>query len=189
MKGIILFILLTLCSTLFVGGSWSFFTDNEASTGDQIASGTLDLKTDDADGVSQTLYDTAITPGDGVGAGTIVLKNTGTTAGTSLDISVSYVESDGVPNTTDMTADQVAGAIEVSTLTYAGADLLSGVADANFNGFKDIYDLAAADLSGQGGIAASGSKNFSIAVTTDNNTSAVFANDGIDVTLTFSLVQ
>ena len=88
-----------------------------------------------------------------------------------------------------MTADQVAAAIEVATLTYAGTDLLSGVNDANFNGFKDIYDLASADLSGQGGIAASGSKNFVIGVTTDNDTSSVFASDGIDITFTFSLVQ
>lgn len=172
-----------------VGWSWSFFTDNEHSTTDQIVTGTLDLKTDDADGVSQTLYNTAITPGNSVGPGTIVLKNTGSAAGSSLDISVSYVESDGTPNTVNKTTDETAAAFEVAVMNYGGTDLLAGVSDINVNNYKDIQDVAGTDLSGQSGIAASATENFTIEITTDNGTSADFANDGIDITITFLLNQ
>jgi len=189
MRSIVVLILLTVFGMAFNSGTLAFFNDNEASTEDQMVSGTLDLKTDDADGVSQTLYNTAIIPGDSVGPGTIVLKNTGSTAGSSVDISFSYVNSDGTPNTVEMTANETAAILEVTTLSYDVTNLLTGVSDNNVNGYKDMQDVANADLSGQSGLNASATKNFSIEVTTDNETSTDFANDGITITMNFTLNQ
>jgi len=189
MRSIVVLILLTVLGVAFTGGTWAFFNDNEASTADQLVSGTLDLKTDDADGVSQTLYDTAMIPGDSVGPSTIVLKNAGSIAGTKLDISFSYVNSDGIPNSVEMTADETAAIFELTTLSYDGTNLLTSISDGNVNGYKDMQDVASADLSGQSGLNASATKNFTIEVTTDNGTSTDFANDGITITMNFTLNQ
>lgn len=188
-KSHIVLVLLALLSTASIAGTWALFNDDEASNADQMVSGTLDLKTDDADGVSQTLYNTAIVPGSSVGPSTIVLKNAGSIAGSSLDISFSYINSDGVPNTVEMTANETAAIFEVTTLSYDSADLLTGVSDDNFNGIKDIQDVTDADLSGQSGLTVSATKDFIIEVATDNTTSTDFANDGITITMNFTLNQ
>jgi len=39
-----------LVMRLVGGGTWAYFSDVEASTGNVFTAGTLDLKTDDADG-------------------------------------------------------------------------------------------------------------------------------------------
>jgi len=189
MKSIVALVFLVVLSAGFSAGTWAIFNDDEASTEDQMVSGTLDLKTDDTDGVSQTLYNTAIVPGSSVGPSTIVLKNAGSIAGSSLDISFSYVNSDGVPNTVEMTANETAAIYEVTSLSYDITDLLTGISDGNFNGYKDIQDVASANLSGQSGLAAGATKNFIIEVATDNGTSTDYANDGITVTMNFILNQ
>jgi len=189
MRNIIVLILLAVLGMTLIGSSWALFNDEEASTEDQMVSGTLDLKTDDADGVSQTLYNTAIVPGSSVGPSTIVLKNAGSIASSSLDISFSYINSDGVPNTVEMTANETAAIFEVITLSYNSTDLLAIVSDDNVNGYKDIQDVASANLSGQSGLAVSTSKDFTIEVMTDNSTSTDFANDGITITMNFILNQ
>jgi hypothetical protein len=189
MKSIIVLTLLTAIAMASTSGTRAFFNDNEVSIANQMSFSTLDLKTDDADGTSQTLYDTAIIPGNGVGPGTIILKNAGSTTGATLDISFSYVNNDGSPNSVEMTADETAAIFEVPTLSYDGTNLLTGVSDLNLNGYKDIQDVANADLSGQSGLIAGATKNFTIEVVTDNLTSPDFANDGITLTMNFKLNQ
>jgi hypothetical protein len=174
---------------LVSAGTWAFFNDNEASTTDHMASGTLDLKTDDADGVSQTLYNTAIDAGESIGPATIVLKNTGSVIGSSLDISFSYLESDDPANMIDMSENQTAAIMEVTTLSYNSTDLLAIVNDNNSNSYIDIQDITNADLSGQSGLAAGASKDFIIEITTDNTTWWGYYNDGITLTMNFSLNQ
>jgi hypothetical protein len=189
MKSIIVLSLLTVLAVAFTGSTLAFFNDNEVSIANQMTFGTLDLKTDDADGVSQTLYDTAISPGNSVGPSTIVLKNADSITGSSLDIFFSYVNSDGSPNPVEMTADETAAILEVTTLSYDGDNLLTNVSDNNFNGYKDIQDVAEADLSGQSGLIASATKDFTIEIATDSETSTDFANDGITITINFKLKQ
>jgi len=183
---------LTIAFVLFIGGAgvgtWAYFSDTETST-NQLTAGTLDLKTDDDDSVAQTLYATSMTPGDTVGPSTIVLKNNGSVDGSTLDIAFSYVESDGSPNTVNKSADDTAAVMEVTTLNYGGASLLGSVNDANSNSYKDVYDLANADLTGQSGLTASATKNFEIAVQLRSETSNDFQADGITVTMTFTLNQ
>lgn len=188
-KFIIVIILLSILAVAFVTGTWAFFTDDEGSNADQVVSGTLDLKTDDADGVSQTLYATDLKLGDTIGPGTIQLKNAGNVAGSTLDIAFSYVESDGSPNSVNMNADDTAGVMEVITLSYDGSSLLGGVNDANVNSYIDVYDLANTDLSGQSGLNASATKDFQITVQLRNDTHNDYQADGITVTMTFILNQ
>lgn len=170
-------------------GSFAHFGDTETSANNQLTAGTLDLKTDDVNGVSQTLYSANMTPDDTVGPSTIQLKNSGSMNGSALDIVFSYVENDGSPNTVNKSADDTAGMMEVTTLSYDGSSLLSSVSDANTNGYKDVYDLANADLTGQSGISASATKSFQIAVQLRTETGNDFQADGITITMTFTLNQ
>ena len=183
---------LTIAFMLLIGmggiGTWAYFQDTETSTGNVLAAGTLDLKTNDVDGVTQTLLATNMAPGDTVGPGTITLKNSGSVAGSSLDLAFSYVESDDITNPTNMSADATAAVIEVTTLTYAASSILP-VDGTNANGWIDIQDLKEANLTGQAGINGGLSEDFVITVQLRGDTSDDFQSDGINITMTFTLNQ
>jgi len=184
---------LTIALFLMIGmtsiGTWAFFSDVETSVNNVLAAGTLDLKTDDVDGVSQTLLATNMQPGYTLGPEYITLKNSGSLAGTTLDLSFSYIEDDLSANPLDKSADETAAVIEVTTLKYDSNSLLSSVSDNNSNGYPDIQDLKNADLSGQSGINGSASKVFEITVKARNDASGNFQADGIEITMTFTLNQ
>ena len=184
---------LTIVAMLLIGmtgiGTWAYFTDTESSTGNQMAAGTLDLKTDDADGVTQTLFATNMQPGDNVTSENITLKNNGSVAGATLDMVFSYVESDNSPNPVNMSANATAAVLEVTALNYGGSSLLSLVSDNNSNTYKDVEDLKNANLSGQSGINPAATKDFDIAVFLRTETGNNFQADGIDITITFTLNQ
>lgn len=168
-------------------GTWAFFSDVETSTGNELTAGSLDLKTDDVDGVTGTLTLANMKPGDSA-SGSITLKNTGSINGSTLDIEFSYVESDGSPNVVNMNADETAAVMEVTVLNYDGSSLLGSVSDGP-NGYKDIEDLKNTDLTGQSGIDVSEEKAFEITVQLVTSTGNDFQADGIDITMTFTLNQ
>jgi len=185
---------LTIAFMLLIGmtgiGTWAYFSDVETSTGNQMTAGTLDLKTNDVDGVSQTLLATNMAPGDTVGPETIILKNIGSVDGLTLDLAFSYINNDGSPNPVPMTADETAAMLEVTLLKYNTVSILGSVMDNNTNGYPDIQDLTTSVLSGQGRIDASTSKDFQIAVQLRGvETGNDFQADGIIVTMTFTLNQ
>ena len=188
---------LIVAMVLFTGmagiGTWAYFSDTESSTGNTITAGTLDLKTNDVDGVTATLPATNMGPGDSTGPQTITLKNNGSTASASLDMSFSYVNTDVGPNTIPMTADQTAFMLEVTTLDYGATDLAAIVDDSNGNGWLDLQDLLV-DFSNEmvgltPGLAAGASVVFGIEVVLRAGTSADYQDDGITVTMNFVLNQ
>lgn len=182
------------------GGTWAYFSDPETSTGNILSAGTLDLKTDDVDGVTATLLLQNMKEGDTTGAQTIVLKNAGSINAATLSIDAGYVESDtgAEPTDTDLdtnlTADQFAALLTVNTMTYNSIDLLTGngITDANTNGRIDMQDVAGATITNQAGINGGGAtKDFVINVTLydPGALSNDPQNDGIDITITFTLTQ
>lgn len=183
---------LTIVGLLAIGmvstGVLAYFTDTETSP-DSLNAGTLDLRTNNANGVTQTLYAAALKPNSTVGPSTITLKNTGTVVGATLDISFAYAESDGSPNTVNKSADSTAAVIEVTTLTYNGSSLLGSVIDGNGNGYKDLQDAKNASLIGQTGLGAGASKDFVVTAKMRDGISNDFQGDGITVTMTFVLNQ
>jgi len=184
---------LTIATVLMLSmvgiGVFAYFSDTEVSASNSLSAGTLDLKTNDADGVTQTLYGSNLQPGGAVGPSTIILKNAGSTPGATLGIVFAYVENDASPNTVNMTADATAAAMEVTILTYDGTNLLTSVSDSNANGYKDVQDLKNASLSSLSGINAGATKDFTIAVKMKSSTSSDFQSDGITVNMTFTLNQ
>jgi len=190
MKRIIgLTIAVLLSVSMLSTGVWSFWADTESSANNQLTAGTLDLKTNDADGVTLTLNATSLKPNGTAGPSTITLKNVGSLNAATLDIAFSYTESDGAPNVVNRTADDTAAIIEVTTLTYNGANLLTSVSDSNLNGWKDVQDLKNANLTGQSGINSNASKNFSITIKIRSGINNNFQADGVNITMTFTLQQ
>jgi predicted ribosomally synthesized peptide with SipW-like signal peptide len=111
-----LMIVLLLMAGMTGISTWALFTDAEASSGNILAAGTLDLKTDDQDGVTQTLIATNMRRGDVVGPEKITLKNSGSLTSSSVAISFSYIEDDSSPNPINMSADDTASLIIVTIL-------------------------------------------------------------------------
>lgn len=191
-----------MVATFVGGGTFAAFSDTESTTSNTFVAGSLDLKTDDADGVTAAISSTNMKPGENIGPVTIVLKNAGTVNGSSLDIDVSYSESDNETLDTDYdfefsavnnsayekTPDEFADELVVNTLTYGGVDLLTLVTDADADG-KDMKEVAAADLTGQSGLNASATKDFVIEVTLKSGVGNEFQADGINVTINFTLSQ
>lgn len=185
-----LMIVLLLMAGMTGISTWAFFTDVETSSGNVLAAGTLDLKTDDQDGVTQTLIATNMRRGDIVGPEVIILKNSGSLDSSTIDISFSYIEDDSSPNPIDMSADDTASLIIVTVLNYDETSILTSISDHNSNGFFDVYDLAtASSLTGLPGIASEATKNFEIAVQLSETVTGQYQADGIDITMTFSLKQ
>jgi len=184
---------LTIATVLMLSmvgiGVFAYFSDTEVSASNSLSAGTLDLKTNDADGVTQTLYGSNLQPGGAVGPATITLKNAGSTPGATLGIVFDYVENDSNPNAVDMTPDATAAVMEVTTLTYDGANLLTSVPDFNANGYKDVQDLKNASLTALSGISAGATKDFTIAIAARDGLSNDFQSDGVTVNMTFTLNQ
>ena len=88
-----------------------------------------------------------------------------------------------------MTADQTAAMLGVTKLNYDGSSILGSVSDSQPNGYIDIGDLYNADLSGQSGIADSANKVFEIEVKLRDSTGNDFQEDGITITMNFTLNQ
>lgn len=195
MKGILFsLIVIFLMATLIGGGIYAFFSDVEQSTDNSFTAGTLDLKTNGADGVTATITATCMKPGDRMpesGNASVNLTNVGNIDGSTLDINFTYVECDGQNPTefpANMTADDFADELLVVVLTYDGTDLLSGISDVDGDG-KDMKEVAGADLTGQAGINAGLSKDFGIAVQLNASVGNNYQADGIDMTITFTLNQ
>jgi predicted ribosomally synthesized peptide with SipW-like signal peptide len=198
LTGLSIVVLLLLGVT--ASATWAYFRDTEASGSNQFTTGRLDLKTNGADGVSVTLSNTSLKPNNSVTGTTITLSNSGNLNGATLDISFSYVNSDGSPNRYDMSPDQVASVLQVTTLTYDTANFISGVGapsgalvDTNSNGYIDVQDLTnatdVAKLTGLSGLTAGGSKAFNITVLLRDGIDNNYHGDGITITMTFTLNQ
>jgi spore coat-associated protein N len=176
-------------------GTFAFFNDTESSSGNIISAGTLDLRTNDANGLDSVLTVTDLAPGNSVGPATVELKNAGTIDAAHMDISVTYSENDGTePDdpglAANMSKEAFAAQLKVKTLTYGATDLLSKVTDINTNGFKDVQDVANSDLTGLAGLDSAAAANFVIEVTLDgNSTGNDFQGDGINITFNFDLQQ
>ena len=180
------------------GGTWAFFNDPETVTDNVFTAGTLDLKTDLADGVSGKFTASNAKPGDTLGTGTIALSNDGTLNASSLDIAISYVEDGSEPSEptdtdldTELDADGFAELVHVTALEYGGTDLLSGYTEnaTDSNAFIDLKELAYADLTGQAGLNTGESKDFDVTMVLHTSAGNDAMADGVDVTFTFTLNQ
>lgn len=188
-----------LIACLAVGGAWAYFADTESANDNQVTAGTLDLNTNDANGVTQNLISSNLKPGRTVVATTINLKNVGTRSASSLDISLSYNTDDSAdvsPNTTPMSTDQLAAVLEITNLKYDSRTILTSLSDnvvdgGNGNGYIDVQDMKneASRIAGRSGLNPGQIKPFDITVQMRTGSSNNFVGDGINITMTFVLNQ
>jgi len=175
---------------LALGGTWAFLTDNETAS-NQLYAGTLDLLTNNANGVTQTITGTNLKPGRIIGPNAIILKNSGNISGGTLDVSLSYNSdnsADVTPNTVNMTTNQLAQVLQVTLLNYDRDDLLTLINDADSSGWISVYEFAQDPITGLAGLTTS-EKDIEIAVQMRTGTSSDYCGDGINITLTFVLNQ
>jgi predicted ribosomally synthesized peptide with SipW-like signal peptide len=187
-------ILLALIIALAVvgGGTWAVLQDPESALNNKIAAGTLDLRTNNVNGVTATLTATSLKPNTNVGPQTIVLKNAGTVYGSTLNFSCSYTESDGAQNgTTNMSADDVAKILQVIIMDYNRLDLTSDnyTTDVDGNGYKDLYDVAHTTYPALLGLNYLDEKNFVVQLKMRDGIDNNFQGDGVNITMTFVLNQ
>jgi predicted ribosomally synthesized peptide with SipW-like signal peptide len=205
-----------LVATLAGAGLYAYFSDTETSSGNYFRAGTLDLQLKDPDedwrnGVSASIVFSNMLPGvyyggaaEVIGPAWIKLKNVGTVDAGGLDITVSYVESDGdvtAPDgtgTNDVDADTFAKALEVKELCYGpsysdffdiiGAGKIDDSKDGK-TGFYSLYDVVHSSPIYLGGITSGGEKIFWVAVRLDSAVVDNFQGEGVAVTFTFLLKQ
>lgn len=185
--------------SLAAAGTRAYLTDTENSQGNQVTAGTLDLWTNGANGTTQNIYATSLKPGRSVGPSTITLTNHGSHTGTSLAVSVAYAENDNALNPgLNMTADQVAQRLEVTTVEYDSADLRGLIVDGNGNGYKDLEDLKNSPFTltgSQGTLNPSASKDFVVTLKVRSFGAGAwditndYRGDGVTIIITFILNQ
>lgn len=169
-------------------GTVAYFSDSESSSGNTVQAGTLELG---FDGTNSFSFSAALAPTQST-IDRVTLVNDGSISG-SLDVDVSYSESDGASNDTDVTADQVAQNLNVLTLDYDDTSLLGG---QNLPSDPTLYELAHNDQ------AEPGTNNdlVNLADPTSNGTDFTveleladvgndFQSDGVAITFDFDLNQ
>lgn len=163
-----LLVVVMLAITL-TAGTLATLSDTEASGGNEIAGGTLDLTLRDndegwRDGVLATWSASNMKPGQEYrfddDSHSLLVRNEGSLPATSLDFKVintvsdpSGPESDTQENTSDLDVY-----MEITKMDYWGSaaqppngavNLLNYLSDANGNGWKDLDDLEQSPIMGQ----------------------------------------
>ena len=194
-------------AALVIGATFAFFSDEETSSNNVFATGTLDLVLCDddenvsecptldegpEDSVTATWTGTDMVPGGSEVSGTLTLGNNGSIDGNHVDIqfSNSITQSGVLPGSA--TTNDLDQYLEVTTLTYDSADLLPSVTDTNGNSRIDLADLAAQsgnDLVNLDGILAGDSKDLVMGVTLHSSAPNDLQGDSVDTTLTVTLQQ
>jgi len=172
--------------------SLAFFADQEISTGNSLAAGTLDLKISDADeaagdSLAMTWEGDGLRPGEGQAGADLKIKNAGTVAANHIHIKAVNVITQGSGPGADA-SDPMDANLEVKVLTYDGANIKSYLADTNGNGVKDLDDWGAAGGSGIGTLSLTDlGVDHVLSLTVGLRAGAGGANQGDTVTTTFSV--
>lgn len=183
-------IALMLTMSLVSVGVWAYFSDSERSQSNILSAGTLDLKTNGADGVSGT-FTMYVLPNNTTGVKTITLSNVGSLDASSLTVRATYTPADASSNTVNMSDDQVARVIEITSMTFGGISYLGSLPDrAPLNAYPDIYDMnEPGGFTIPSGIVHGNTKDFVFTLQVGSGISNDYMGDGINITLTFTLNQ
>lgn len=130
----------------------AFYQDSDASTGNTIQGGTLDLSLDGKDSLSSSITITDGGPDDSA-THTFAVANEGPLSADHVEVSMSLAENDPGSEPTDgdltaaLNASEAATLVEVTTYEYrndAGStieDFTSSVTDTNGNGVVDLAEV------------------------------------------------
>ncbi len=171
-------------------GTMAYFSTTAQSTNNEVTAGTLEL---DFGGTGTFSFSTSLAPTIST-QDSVTLVNAGTLSG-SVDVDVDYSESDAssAPSP-DMTAQEVAENLEVTTLEYGGADLTWQIDTSNSpptlhdlaNNLHDGSETTQNDLINLAD--PGGGTDFTVEFRL-KNVSDDYQGDGVEVTFTFHLNQ
>ena len=196
--------LVVIGALLLSMGTYSFWSDDETVSGNNVEVGTLDLTVDG--GASEIISLTNAQPGDN-DSQTFSLRNVGSTEADHVAMDLSFTEQANEPAepadvdlNVEQSAAQTAAMVEVTEFTYDGTDLLGSVTDANGNGIIDLADVQsqAGSLDDLAAPAAGGTDtaDLTLGVQIANDDDGSFTGtdedvmaDGVDITLEFTLNQ
>ncbi len=124
--------------------SLAFFADQEMSTGNGLAAGTLDLKISDGDeaagdSLTMTWNGGNLRPGSGSVGADLKIKNSGTVASNHIHIQAVNAITQGSGPGADA-ADPMDANLEILTLYYNEVSIKSYLTDKNGNGIIDLDD-------------------------------------------------
>lgn len=172
--------------SLVGGATFAFFSDSGTSNDNFFSIGTLDLKLSDdtpetdQDNVTASFGGTDLVPGATV-SGQLRLKNSGSINADHAEIAVVNNNSDGTNP-----LDEV---LELLTLDYDGSSVLSQVADANGNTYKDLDDLATSGLDNLSLTDIGVNHPLDLTVQMRSDAGNVYQGDSVDSDWTITLNQ
>ncbi len=173
--------------------SLAFFADQETSTENRLAAGTLDLKISDddeaaGDSLTMTWEGSNLRPGQGEVSADLKIKNLGTTPANHIHVKAVNVITQGSGPGTDV-SDPMDANLEVKVLTYDGADIKSYLTDANGNGVRDLDDWEAAGNSGIGTLSLTDlATDHVLSLTAGLRAETGGTNQGDTIETTFSII-
>lgn len=134
-------IIMGLVTTVSIGVTQAYFSDQGVSSGNTFSAGTVDLKLSDTnetdvDNISASWSGSDMIPGGPAVSGSVNLRSTGTVGGNHVEIAA-------VNDCQVMDMDQY---LRINSLSYEGNDALSQLVDFNGNGWIDLDDLEAQGL-------------------------------------------
>lgn len=190
MKKILLSILtIGLASSVAVGVTRAYFSNQGTSTGNTFSAGTLDLKLTDSDeavqdDVSASWVGANMAPGGTAVSGWVDLTNTGTIIGNHAEvIAVNTCDEAGMDSY-----------LEITSASYGGGSVLGSIIDNNLNGIKDLSDLVQADgsLTGLDNLALADiniTHRLALSVKLHENTPDTYQGKSCTTVFTFTLNQ
>jgi len=174
--------------------TFAYFSDIGTSTNNTFSSGTLDLQLSNdtvtyTDNVTATFGGTNMAPDGTPVTGTLSLKNNGSIDANHENITFvnSLTQSGSLPgNDSTHPMDMF---LQITTLTFGGADELATLPDSNGNGIKDLDDLEISGLSNLTGITAGNAADLVLDVHLYSTTPDDVQGDSVDTTVTVLMTQ
>lgn len=138
-------VLVFVTGLLITVGTRAYFSQQGEVKSNAFSTGTLALKLDGAEEATAVWDIEAGAPGDSV-SGTVNIKNAGTIVADHIEVGASNTVTEATSGPGAVSTTPLDTVLEITGLTYDGADILSAVSDANGNGIKDLDDLETAGL-------------------------------------------
>lgn len=165
-------------------GTWAYFSDEETSTGNYIAAGTLNLIVAGEDPLSSSVtYSDPIYPGWSDST-YFPVENDGSIDGT-LKLDISYTDSPGLTPEPEPTPDNGELSQYLYVKIYYGDD-------SDFSGETPIWEGYVSDWSGEitlGDLPAGATKYIKVEASVDSSVGNVIQGDSLTVDITFTLEQ
>lgn len=172
--------------------SRAILIDQENSSGNNLAAGTMDLKISDSDeevgdSLAMTWDGDNLRPGQGTISSDLKIKNVGTVAANHVHITVENSITQGSGSGASEN-DPMDANLEIKSLQYNEADIKSYITDKNGNGIIDLDDWEKTPAADFSLTLTDLNNNHSLSLTVGLRQETSGADQGDEVETTFSII-